>query len=32
MAGFNIGDLFNISNLIIDKELDRFYEPTLFDF
>ena len=24
-------DLFNISNLNIDKELDGFYEPTLFD-
>ena len=25
-------DLFNKSNLNIDKELDGFYEPTLFDF
>ena len=25
-------DLFNKSNLNIDKELDRFYEPKLFDF
>ena len=24
-------DLFNKSNLNIDKELDGFYEPTLFD-
>ena len=24
--------LFNKSNLNIDKELDGFYEPTLFDF
>ena len=24
-------DLFNKSNLSIDKELDGFYEPTLFD-
>lgn len=25
-------DLFNKSNIHIDKELDGFYEPTLFDF
>jgi len=25
-------DLFNKSNLNIDKELDGFYEPTLFDY
>ena len=25
-------DLFNKSNINIDKELDGFYEPTLFDF
>lgn len=25
-------DLFNKSNFSIDKELDGFYEPTLFDF
>lgn len=27
-----LDDLFNKSNLNIDKELDGFYEPTLFDF
>ena len=27
-----LADLFNKSNLNIDKELDGLYEPTLFDF
>ena len=28
----SLEDLFNKSNINIDKELDGFYEPTLFDF